>query len=386
VTASVSATELADLLAGLGLTAPTAAAPPAEPRCTITELLTSACSHCRPTPPPAGLSRDRLGPWFAGSYGGTCTSCGGRFETGDRIRADGDGGYLGDCCGNIDPATPPVVDAQALIATATQMTATAAGPPPSTVDLMRGVLADLDASRPRSQQKRIGPSELGTPCQRQLAMKLADVPRQPQPGVPWAPMQGTAVHGLMEEALRLHNTQLGRPRWVIEERLHMDDEISGSGDAFDTDTDTVVDWKFVGTTALREVRRKTIANHLLVKPDYRIQAHLYGLGHERAGRTVRWVRLVFLARSHDYSESAEWTEAYDPDIAIKALARYYGTQDLIAALNLTANPDMWELVPAEPGKACAWCPFRRVGGPADDTGCPGDTQTKIGRQLAGLIA
>jgi hypothetical protein len=381
VTTSVSAAELADLFADLGLNTPAAATP--EPRCDVTDLLVSACAHCRPAPP-AEASSTRLGPWFAATYAGTCAGCGGQLERGDRIRADGDGGYLGDCCGNTSAAAPPVVDAQALIATAAQMVP--AGPPPSTVTVMRDVLTQLDASRPRSQQKRLGPSEIGTPCQRQLAMKLADLPRQPQPGVPWAPMQGTAVHGLMEEALRFHNAKLGRDRWVIEERLHMDDEISGSGDAFDTDTCTVVDWKFVGTTALRDVRRKTVANEDLVKPDYRVQAHLYGLGHERAGREVRWVRLVFLARSHDYNDSAEWTEAYQPDIAIKALARYYETQDLIAALDLVANPAMWDLVPAKVGKACAWCPFRRPGGPADGTGCPGDTQSKIDRQLAGLIA
>lgn len=387
MTASVSATELADLLAHLGLAPAAEPAPPAETRCDITELLVSACAHCRPAPPAEPASSDRLGPWFAAGYAGTCAGCGGRLEAGDRICADGDGGYLGDCCGNITAEQPPVVDAQALIATAAAMVAPVpAGPPPSTVDLMRDVLRDLDASRPRSQQKRIGPSELGTPCQRQLAMKLADVPRQPQPGVPWAPMQGTAVHGLMEEALRLHNQQLGRDRWVIEERLHMDDEISGSGDAFDVDTGTVVDWKFVGTTALRDVKRKTIPNDQLVKPEYRVQAHLYGLGHERAGRAVRWVRLVFLARSHDYGDSAEWTEPYDPDIAIRALIRYHATKDILAALNVAANPDKWPLVAAAPGKACAWCPFRRVGGPADSTGCPGDTETKIDKQLHGLLA
>src|SRR5690606_10389784 len=174
------------------------------------------------------------------------------------------------------------------------------GPPPSTVAEMRDVLTSLDASRPRSRQTRLGPSELGTPCQRQLAMKLAGIPRRPaDKRPPWAPMQGTAIHALMEEALRYHNARLGRQRWVIEERLQIDAEIAGHGDAYDTDTGTVVDWKYVGTTALRDLRRN-VPNEQLVKPDYRVQAHLYGYGHERAGRQVRWVRLVFLARSHDF--------------------------------------------------------------------------------------
>lgn len=300
----------------------------------------------------------------------------------------------------IRPQGGRTITATAGAATASAPPPTVAGPPVSTVAEMRDVLTALDANRPRSQQTSLGPSELGTPCQRQIAMKLAGLPRQPEDKrPPWAPMQGTAMHVLMEEALRFHNAQLGRERWIVEERLVIDpglpgidsdrpgvDPICGHGDAFDTDTGTVVDWKYVGVTTLREVKRKTIPNEQLVKPDYRVQAHLYGYGHERAGREVRWVRLVFLARSHDYADSAEWTERYDPDIAIRAIARYYATLDLIANLALDRNPTLWAATPAAPGKSCDWCEFRRPGGPADGTGCPGNTDEKIAKQTAGLIA
>lgn len=260
------------------------------------------------------------------------------------------------------------------------------GAPPSTVEVMREVLTSLDSSRARSQQTALGPSELGTPCQRQIAMKLAGVPRRPETRVPWAPMQGTAVHVLMEEALHHHNRQLGYDRWVIEQKLRLDDELGGHGDAYDTDTDTVVDWKYVGSTALKKVKRKTVPVASLVSPDYRIQAHLYGYGHSLAGRPVKWVRLVMLARSYDYDESAEWTEAYDPQLAFDAIVRYYATKDLITALPLAANPALWGAVPATPGDACTWCPFKRPGAAADATGCPGDTEKVIGKQMSGLIA
>jgi hypothetical protein len=261
--------------------------------------------------------------------------------------------------------------------------------PPSTVALMRDVLSDLDAGRPRSQQVALGPSELGTPCQRQIAMKLAGLPRQPDKRPPWAPMQGTVMHVLMEEACRFHNAQLGRDRWVVEEKLFIDadGEITGHGDAYDTDLNMVVDWKYVGSTALRKVKRKTVAVADLVSPSYRVQAHLYGYGHWRAGRPVEWVRLVLLARSHDYDESAEWTEAYDPEIAINAIVRYYATHDLLAALPLAEQPALWGAVPAAPSDdACGFCPFKRPGGPADGTGCPGNLDTKINKQLSGIIA
>jgi hypothetical protein len=270
-------------------------------------------------------------------------------------------------------------------------------PPPSTIETMRDVLTSLDAGRPRSMQTDLGPSELGSPCTRQIAMKIAGLPRQsPDRRPPWAPMQGTAMHALMEEALHAHNAALGRQRWLVEESLtiaenyHGDpdrepERIIGHGDAYDTDHDMVIDWKYVGTTALRDVKRKTIPNHLLVKPEYRVQAHLYGWGHWRAGRTPKWVRLVFLARSHNYDDSAEWTEAFDPDIAAGAICRYWDIRQLVDTLPLATNPALWGVVPAAPGKTCDWCPFARPG-PVDGTGCPGNLEQKITKQTAGLIA
>jgi hypothetical protein len=258
--------------------------------------------------------------------------------------------------------------------------------PPSTVTEMREVLANLDASRPRSRQTTLGPSELGTPCQRQIAYKIAGAPQQPPTTrPPWAPMQGTAIHALMEKALHHHNAELGRRRWLVEERLQIDHEISGHGDAYDLDHQMVVDWKYVGVTNLRKAKRKTVPNHELVSPDYRVQAHLYGYGHARAGRPVQWVRLVLLARSHNYEDSTEWTEAYNPEIAIWALDRYYATQDLIKALDLANQPALWSAIPAAPGGSCDWCPFRRQGAPADGTGCPGNTDDKIAKQTAGIL-
>src|SRR5690606_41586238 len=93
-----------------------------------------------------------------------------------------------------------------------------AGPPPSTVDEMRAVHTALDASRPRPRQTALGPSVLGTPCPRQLAYKLAGLPRQPT-GIPFSPMPGTARHGLTDEALRHHHDKLLRATCAIEVRL-----------------------------------------------------------------------------------------------------------------------------------------------------------------------
>lgn len=238
-------------------------------------------------------------------------------------------------------------------------------PPQSTVTELRDLLINHDANSARSLQAAIGPSEIGVPCDRQLGMRLHSLPRRPDPRVPWAPIQGTATHTYIADVLRAHNEQLGRQRWIVEERVWPDNMISGSGDAYDADQATVVDWKLVGANSLKKYRKT-------VRPEYRIQAHLYGLGHERAGRPVRYVRLVYLARDHDYDKSFEWTEPYDPQIAENALERMYRVMNLLADLGVADTPALWGAVPAIPTPDCVWCPYFRPGKPADGTGCPGD--------------
>jgi hypothetical protein len=250
--------------------------------------------------------------------------------------------------------------------------------PPSTLGEIGPALARYEARRPRTVQTTLGPSELGTPCARQIALKLAGVQRHER-GLPWAPMCGTAVHSLMESVLEAENERLGRPRWVVEETVRLDDELTGHGDAYDADNSLVIDWKYTGTTARRKAARKTVPNDQLVSTEYRVQAHLYGLGHENAGRRVTHVRLVMLARSHDFSESVEWTEEYRPDIAVDAMTRFYDIRDQVTNMDGATHPERLAGIEATPGDACKWCPFKRIHEPGrppvDATGCEGDTAT-----------
>src|SRR4051812_9182952 len=147
--------------------------------------------------------------------------------------------------------------------------------PPSTITELRQVLIDYEANRPRSMQKALGPSEIGTPCQQEIARKLAGAPRRPITEPTWAPFQGTAVHASMEDVVAFWNRQLDRERWLAEDRLTVVEGIpaavpggpdyptvAGNGDAFDQDHAMVVDWKHVGTTALDKVRAgKRLGKH-----------------------------------------------------------------------------------------------------------------------------
>jgi hypothetical protein len=272
--------------------------------------------------------------------------------------------------------------------------------PPSTVGELRQVLIDFEANRPRSMQKALGPSELGTPCQQQIARKLAGAPRRPITEPTWAPFQGTAVHASMEDVVAFWNTSLGRERWLAEDRLTVvgaqNDPagdpflpaIEGNGDAFDLDHGMVVDWKYVGTTALNKLRaakRALKPTREQVSQEYRVQAHLYGMGHANKGREVRHVRLVLLARSWKYDDSDEWTEPYDERIAQWAVDRYYDVVTRVAELDLIGHPDQITTVPASPSKdACHWCPFARGGQPSTFDGCAGH-QTNPSRFGDGLV-
>lgn len=72
-------------------------------RCILTELLVDQCGHCRTSEPAARTDRStRPGPWFTATYAGECDGCGGQIEPGDQIRADGEGGWQGECCGDDD--------------------------------------------------------------------------------------------------------------------------------------------------------------------------------------------------------------------------------------------------------------------------------------------
>lgn len=182
-------------------------------------------------------------------------------------------------------------------------------------------------NQPRSQQKLIGPSEIGTDCTRCLARKLAGVEKLPLEGVsdvPWLPAIGTAVHAMLESFFQSDNEirqSYDEPiRWMIEEKLDIgkigDHAISGSCDLYDLETNTVIDHKIVGRTKLNEVPKKGPGDQ------YRIQAHLYGLGWSLKGYDVTEVAVKFYPRNEiSLATGVFWSEKYDPEIALNALQR-----------------------------------------------------------------
>lgn len=241
-------------------------------------------------------------------------------------------------------------------------------PPPATLTDLSAALTAYDANRARSRQVAIGPSEIGVPCDRRLAYSLVNAPPQPWPGVKWAPLLGTAVHALIADALRDANDRAGRVRWLVEQRVVADRQVDGSCDAYDTDTDTVIDWKLVGKSTADKARRGGPGDQ------YEAQAHIYGRGWQRIGRDPRWVRIVFLPRwSSSITDAYEWTAPYSRLSAERALTRRSDVAARAAALDLVNNPADWARIPGAVSSGdCYFCPYHRASRNVIDLdGCSG---------------
>lgn len=218
-------------------------------------------------------------------------------------------------------------------------------------DDLRAMARDYDAAAHRSQQKHLGPSQIGSPCTRCLARHALGRSVQREFDDPWCRTIGTAVHAWLDAAALHHNTANDRARYYPELRIHPDEELLPSGgncDLYDEDTRTVVDHKIVGAEPLRKYRLNGPG------PQYRVQAHLYGLGYVRAGHTVDHVAVAFWQRGGRLSDLYVWTEPYDEDVARTALERWRTIRDQALAV----GPAILPLLPADP--ACWDCGGRDV--------------------------
>jgi hypothetical protein len=238
--------------------------------------------------------------------------------------------------------------------------------PELTDAMIQRVVRTAEKAAPRSLQTTIGLSEIGAECDRQLAYKLAGVEGCNSGRDNWLATVGTAVHSWLADAFVAENERLGRERFLVERRVWLTGELTGTCDLFDTDTSSVVDHKILGVTSLQAIRNGVIP------PKYRVQLHSYGLGWVHAGQQVRRVVLACYPRSDnlqgDFSGKGlyAFTEPYEQRIAELAVER-------VEQLRLTVEAGVsWERIDATPGDDCRYCPFFNPGGgPADETGCPG---------------
>lgn len=226
-------------------------------------------------------------------------------------------------------------------------------------------IREFATNAPRNLQRAVGPSEVGTPCARQLAYKMTPtIERSRDLHDPWPSIIGTATHAWLADAFTHANNlarQQGRPpAWHLERRVDVGFGLRGSCDCFHEPTGTVLDWKILGETQYRKYTTEGPSE------TYETQADCYGLGYVRAGYTVRRVGIGFFGRSKRLSDLHIWSKPFDLDNALRALKRMRQVQELVQH---GVHPLR---IPATPGGACYFCEFR---GAAENGLCPGEERS-----------
>lgn len=238
-------------------------------------------------------------------------------------------------------------------------------------DELTTILCWAEASRERSLQTMLGPSELGGDCDRQLAYRIMAL-QGPNLDMadPWAGFVGSAIHTRTEDSIRRYEQAHPlAPKWSIEEHVPI---IAGllEGHADLNRDDTLVDVKSAGKTMLAQYRKEGPPNKYLVQ----LMEYAYGL--RLKGRMITKVVLAFVPREGYLRDMFVWAGPYDEALALKYQARPYELRDLLVRLQVQQYPERWEQVPAKPSyMGCQYCPmWERYAGNglgANDKGCPG---------------
>lgn len=235
---------------------------------------------------------------------------------------------------------------------------------------LRRVYYQAAEQAPRSLQSFLGPSELGSRCDRQVAGKMARIARTNHVMDPWPSIVGTALHAWAADAFDADNKRT-RPRWITEQRVTPHPDHPGTADLYDAKERAVVDWKFLGPTSMDKVRG----------PDgpprhYVVQLLLYGLGYRKAGLPVDRVVLAAVPRTAATLDGMYcWERPYTPadDRLLEEVFAQTEYRKKWAIALVTGQASLMD-VPATPSDSdCIFCPFYRPEAARNGGigGCPG---------------
>lgn len=229
----------------------------------------------------------------------------------------------------------------------------------------------------RSAQTTLGPSEIGTPCDRRLALALLGVVPVNPGGDGWAAFVGTCTHVGMADVYTFADAGTGRYAVELPVFTGMPTVPRGTTDLLDRRDGTVVDWKVMGAYSLKKFKLEGPS------ATYRTQAHVYGYGAERSGEKVRNVAVVGLPRAgSSLDEMHVWTEKYDRKFAQAALDRVENMARRVSVAQECVQievdpPAARPLTPMEiaaqfdPADDCRYCPFHLKNDKEMKRGCPG---------------
>lgn len=232
---------------------------------------------------------------------------------------------------------------------------------------IKAVVNNHSANAPRSQQKRIGLSEVGEVCVRKTSYKLLDWARTNPATDPWASISGTAIHAWLAEAFDdIYYDNSEDKAYLVEHSVAVTDSLHGTCDLFDLRNKMVIDHKCVGQTGMKS-RKKDGMTH-----QQRIQINLYGLGMENQGYEVEKVALAFYPLGGRLDGLHTIVEPYNRQLALDAIQRLEDTQVLLWQLDPESNPKNWDLIPTTPSRACSYCPWYLPFSKDGSKGCPGE--------------
>lgn len=217
---------------------------------------------------------------------------------------------------------------------------------------IRGIIEDHITNQPRSLQKEIGPSELGTDCLHCLAARLAGWEKRQSAA--WLPFIGTCVHERFEHLFNGRKDEFAVPDddggepWAVkrfEAERHVDvgaihglhgmSRVHGSIDLYDAETGMTIDWKITGTTTLRNVKANGPSQQ------YRVQASLYGIGLENDGEPCEKNAIYFLPRnSVSLNDALPIEMDFDPKPGKWALGRAQLMANLLDLIEESDGTDM----------------------------------------------
>lgn len=226
--------------------------------------------------------------------------------------------------------------------------------------ILQGI-RDFSASRPRTLQTAVGPSQLGSPCDHCLTAALVGWEKHDDEA--WLPLIGTAVHALLlgDDYIGDDGRNEGTPgawpsrwsggEWIIEHPVSVGSiagsDVVGTSDLFHVPSGTVIDLKVVGATTLNEAKRHGPSQ------TYRVQTQLYGRGFGNAGYAVKQVCIAYLPRNSMRLSDAHFDiRPYDESIAVAALERAQSLLHMakaIEAISVEARDDFIDHLPRSAG-------------------------------------
>ena len=173
-------------------------------------------------------------------------------------------------------------------------------------ELLLTVLHAKDATRDRSKQTQVGPSEIGG-CRRKVWYRLNAQPETNGGQSKLAAIMGTAIHAAIEDAIGAIDPE-GK-EYLVETEVAFGD-MKAHVDLFVPSTGAVIDWK---TSKVKNMS-------YFPSNQQRWQVQIYGYLLSKNGYEVKTVNLVAIARDGNEKDVKVHTEPYDEVMALAALA------------------------------------------------------------------